>query len=325
MTKKGREREKVERKEKMDKKPGGKYSVFRHMGKNFGSAAEMTQHLAKSLRGPLEERTALRTQIADYQDCVAKEIPGGLEMKSGWLLPAKKPLPPKVFDGFDFESSKRRLNELDSVIDNARMVLRSAMGSSGLGEITLILNQSGDISSKVTSGIFDTVQSMDPSSSAEWASIAALFDEYHVVRGHYIFATALGSPQSTGAPNVPASSSNTTYVLAYDPNDSTVLTSVPVGCQLAQHKQFLFCGVLSNSGAANVNYSRGRSVPYKFAWRVPRGVFINGTTTAGNQWIPVGSPIAFGYMKSYGVGSDIVAEVSISGVQFFEVRFRSRS
>jgi hypothetical protein len=158
---------------------------------------------------------------------------------------------------------------------------------------------------------------VDPSLLTEFASLAALFDEYKCVSGVYHF--------SVNDWNVSTASVNSQGVVAYDPSDGGVPTST-VSLAAKQQMQIVAFGTV-NAGATAPTHVH--SAPLKFEWKVPPGVFVPAGATASegsSNWQPTTTSNGYqpyGWIKFAKVGGHNSTN-QISGMQVYHVDFRCR-
>ncbi len=163
----------------------------------------------------------------------------------------------------------------------------------------------------------------------EWNSFAALYDEYRVHGGLVKFQLTYTSPlMGTGL------DPNSMFVLCYDPTDATVLSSVREGTEMGQHT-LVAASTVMYAGATNayaLGYARADGKPheFKFSTGAVKGVTISSTGAINyspGQWKGVnatGQNSPDGQLKTYGQTSYATATVSVVGITYLDVEFRSR-
>jgi hypothetical protein len=164
----------------------------------------------------------------------------------------------------------------------------------------------------VTSGVVNTVISVDPSTVTESSSLATLYDECRVhqarVRLNY---------QNVAAPN--PSVDGSMLVVGYDPASATALTSVANGCELSLHK--LFGVEFAALGGSTPTMHEGN--PYVFDFKVPKGVLLESGFGDGG-YVPTGTSVSYGYLKFFHIGNIITAINVGGGIMYLDVEYRSR-
>ncbi len=158
---------------------------------------------------------------------------------------------------------------------------------------------------------------IDPSLLTEFASLAALFDEYKVASGVYHYSVNDWHVSAIGA--------NSQGVLAYDPADGVAPTTT---IQLAakQQMQIVSFGTVV-AGATAPTHVHG--TPLKFKWVVPPGTFVPAGATASegsSNWQPTTTSNGYqpyGWLKFAKVSGHASVN-QISGIQVYHVHFRCR-
>jgi hypothetical protein len=163
----------------------------------------------------------------------------------------------------------------------------------------------------------------------EWNSFAALYDEYRVHGGLVKFQLVYTSPlMATGL------DPNSMFVLCYDPTDATVLGSVREGTEMGQHT-LVAASTVMYAGATNayaLGYARADGKPheFKFSTGAVKGVTISSTGAINyspGQWKGVnatGQNSPDGQLKTYGQTAYATATISVVGIVYLDVEFRSR-
>jgi len=184
----------------------------------------------------------------------------------------------------------------------------------------LRLNDAFLLTATVTSGIVNTIANVECSNSPEFNSCVALFEEYRIISGDVEFQW-LG--RGKYAPGSVSASPNDALVLCYD-IDATALTSVQNGCEFAQHR--LYCSPPGGTNSTGTTVNTDGAKMLHFPYVVPDGVLNQpgSTVNTASQWCPTANPASFGRIKSYQVGSEIVAKNVGAGIIFFNCEFRMR-
>ncbi len=184
-----------------------------------------------------------------------------------------------------------------------------------------------------TTGIVTGITSVLPdANTSEWAALAALYDEYKTHGGAVRFTLPVQSPQ----PGTAGLGPDNMFVMAWDPVDPTVLSSVRSGCELAQHKLLspsLITSGVTDHKTAVFGFRCGDSAPFLFRWRTgPAAALAINSSGALNstpgQWKLInaaGSNVPDGYLKVYtSVSATGSATAAVVGVVYIDVEFRSR-
>ncbi len=217
-------------------------------------------------------------------------------------------------------------NETDLFKKEFSLMRQSARAMFGNRPIRFLTPTTFIITTTVTSGVTQTVDvgsagtgQILPSGMAEWSSLSALFDEVKVHGGvvDFIYDNPVG----------PTTNSKTVLmrpVIAFDPSDSTVLSSTTAGMEMAQHKTL---PIQAASAALGSNTAVYGGIHHKFAFRVPpQPVVNNNGAFVGDAWQAVnGTPTAVGAIKFYHVGSVITAINTGAGHILLDVSFRCKA
>ncbi len=171
------------------------------------------------------------------------------------------------------------------------------------------------LTSTVTTGVVNTVISIRPSFSGEFSSLAALFEEYKCVGGVVHFMNYLRAPYLIGSAS--ATLNGAMLALCFDTTNA-VLTSVSSATEYEQHTTVLN-GAQAGSPLVDIK------TPHQFHFRVPEGIELGGTAYNASTWVPTTVTAAdFGYIKSYSVGTEVVALDSVIGYIRLDCEFRMR-
>jgi len=229
---------------------------------------------------------------------------------------------------FDKKDSKVDLKNMDDQVVVLKKELELAVGAlrAGLGDRPIRIRLSAEllITTTVTSGVTNTIQMngtsfLTPSACTEWATMAALFEEYKCLGGEarfiYYNPSCGATPSTVIANNLP--------VIAYDADDSTAATS---SIQLTQAAQHEVLGSLLGPTAATA-LTAGSHGDHRFRWRTPRGTAVGGGISAspGTEWIATNGVTAAGYLKFYHVGTTVTAVTTGAGFMYYDLEFRCRS
>lgn len=236
--------------------------------KNEGKGGEAIDP-AKVLVLMKPHMAAVNNLLQRKKALVEKKVTVSMSAPSaGWFGDAKDVKVPVTVNA-DALAIERDLQLVESELKLLRTTARAALFN-GFG--TKLLKMKLWIAETwATSGSNITgIVAADPSVVTEFASLAALFDEYRCVGGEaHIYVTCASDPAtSTNDPRV---------IYAYDPAESVNLTTLVAGLQLQQHKlMYAYNGTSSATPAQIPN-------TYSFNWKVPAGVI----TTSGSA--PVAS------------------------------------
>jgi len=208
-----------------------------------------------------------------------------------------------------------------------KMALQAVRAGLGDRPIRMRLTNSFVITTTVTTGVTNTVTitgasggGIGPSNATEWASCAALFDEYKMFGGHCDFVYVNPIPGGTAANQT----SNALPVIGYETDGATLPTSSLLMTQLAQHK--VLTPIITT--AANVYQVPAMGAHHNFKFHVPKGTAIGGSdglnVDPGTEWIVVSNPVFGGYLKFYYVGNGVTANDTGAGIIYYDVEFRCR-
>jgi hypothetical protein len=215
--------------------------------------------------------------------------------------------------------------ELKADVATARSTLASAYGSKPVKFIIPINWSAVNNAANQSTTVFQ----VDMSASPEWTSLVALFDEYRFRGGVLKFSTMCGplNPVVIGA--------DLCFVLAYDPEDSTVLTSVRDGIQVKEHKLFASTTYYGGAGGATFSqafYAPLAGQPFEFRFRPPAGsnIGISNTGTVvqdAGVWKSVNyvqTNAAEGWIKPYFVNGSANGAIVAGGNIYYEIELRYR-
>lgn len=218
--------------------------------------------------------------------------------------------------------------ELDQLIKELQLAVGAIRAGLGNKPIRMRLSAEVTITTTVTSGVTNSIDlaqtgsnQLNPTRCGEWATCAALFEEYKCLGGHFDIIYT----NSVHAQAALTNASNSLPVIAYDADDGTAATSSMLLTQAAQHK--VLNPVLYHS-TSNTVAVPDCGAKHHFKWRVPRGSVVenaSGVADPGTNWIPVADVVAAGYVKFYHVGSITTAIFTGTGVCYFDLEFRCRA
>ncbi len=199
-----------------------------------------------------------------------------------------------------------------------------------LQPISIVVPYSFSMSCAVGTGIVSSAQLvLADSNNAEWNALVALYDEYRVSGGTVKYQLPYTSPNLTSG-----LTADSMFVMAYDPTDSTALTSVREGCELSQHTLVSGSQILVDAiaGTTRVGYFNSLGAPHQFKFHLKEveaptinlsgainfsaGMWKSANAAGGNS--PDGS------LKVYGTSSNTTAVVCVAGIVYLRVHFRSR-
>lgn len=302
MTKKGMKKGKKgpKKAKEEDGVMGHAMKVYRHGAATFRNAKALAQHLMKWIapfvwKKNMYEKRNLGTS---YTKPVITMAPETKEISH--LMSAS------AFDEVEYKVALGN-------IQIARETLRAGIGNAHIG---MRLAKDFTWVATVTTGVVSQVNSLDPSSSSEFASLAALFDEYKCDGGHIDFNIG----NMTNNALVP-SANNAFFGLAYDATDNAALASMLAVAESFDHE--LFC--VTSYYATNTFSGKNGDKPTRFSWRVPPGFVQNlGTNSASDAWVATNNPISFGFLKCYHVDATVTATILAAGISYYSTRFRNR-
>lgn len=190
------------------------------------------------------------------------------------------------------------------------------------------------LTSAVT-GVATAVAAISPdSNSTEWAAFAALYDEFRVAGFDCeYFVPAISPAGGTGGVTI-----DSAHVLAYDPVDSTALTSVRQGTEASRHTLKMpspVLGTATTSATQKYGFIMQDGKPFSLKVRFPKGkaeALALGTppstiVASPGQWKLVGTAgtnSPDGWLKVYHVSDYTTTAVDTTGIVYVDVEFRSR-
>jgi hypothetical protein len=205
-----------------------------------------------------------------------------------------------------------------SILDQELSAIKQTMTNMLAGEqyrVTLPQIFDAYCVATVTTGVVSNVCTINPTGCSEFATLAALFDEYKetgitVLHKNPLIINTLSNP---GGGSV-----NTTYrITAADPTDNTAMTSVDAGLQHGVHE-------LLSLAHGNLSVQ----LPL-LAWKIrlpPDTVFVSGGTMALAQdtWMAANFPVPYCFLKHYTVQAVTTATTVESAIIQHSLEFRIR-
>jgi len=198
----------------------------------------------------------------------------------------------------------------------------------GLKALRLSWPQSVAFTTTAGGVVSTAVRVLADANAAEWTAMTALYDEYRVLGGKFMFQPAYQTPAGAFTPDTVLA------VMAYDPVDGTALSSVRNGSELSQH---VLCASQPASQATNstalsssFGHASGKLYAFKFTTQGMNAFTATTTTTVEpiGQWKimnAAGSNSSDGWLKYYGTSDIAAAGVSaVVGILYLDVEFRSR-
>jgi hypothetical protein len=216
-------------------------------------------------------------------------------------------------DGKDVKVEK---SDTTKLLENDLGAVRELLGRSfGHQSVKITLTVPFTLASTVTTGVVNTVVSIRPSFSGEFTSLAALFEEYKCMGGTVHFTNYLRSAYLIGSA---AATLNSAMLAVCFDTTNAVLTSVSSATEYEQHLCVLN-GAQAGSPLVDLR------APHQFHFRIPSGIELGGTAYNSSTWVPTTVTAAdFGYLKSYSVGTEVVALDTVIGYTRLHCEFRMR-
>jgi len=207
-----------------------------------------------------------------------------------------------------------RVNAIDTELSAIKQTMTTMLGGESF-RVTLPQIFDAYCVATVTTGVVNNVCTINPTGCTEFATLAALFDEYRergitVIHKNPLILNTLVSASG--------GSVNTTYrVTACDPTDNTAMTSVDAGLQHGVHE-------LLSLAHGNLLVQ----IPL-LAWeiRLPKDtVFVSGGTMALAQdtWMAANFPVPYCFLKHYTVQAITTAITVESAIVQHILEFRIR-
>jgi hypothetical protein len=218
--------------------------------------------------------------------------------------------------------------ELKEFTSFARGAIKSMMGGKA---VKFVLPLTYSASATVSTGIVNTILNISVADSPEWASVAALFDEYRFDRaiGHILPS----APTPTMVLGTSALQINSLFGIGYDPADATSATDPRDIAQLEQHRQFYPRIVPTGAVGTFVGvFGKADNSPLVFNWEcAAESIIVNATgVPAPGCWkATTATGYNDGYLKPYfqsgitsGSGSQLIA---LLGTLYYHIHLRSRT
>ncbi len=278
--------------------------------------------MSKSKSSAKASPALLKTQKALVQEALA-------HLKTSKVLKAQRASRLALWT--DSKDSKCDVSALDAAIaatesslKGARSALASAFGSK---PVEFVLPISFAMQTTGGAGILSAPLAVDVSTSTEWSSLAALFDEFRVLRGKmdFMVMAPAGALTTSGATTF---SPNSMLVLAWDPADATALTSTRGGCEIQQHQ--LYASSMRYAGAAG-SYSGVYEGKHSFHFQVAKyaELIMGGapsTNASPGYWKQTVAPGTDGWVKPYlQTLMGTLNDNSVGGILYLTVQLRCRT
>jgi len=174
--------------------------------------------------------------------------------------------------------------------------------------------------STVTTGVVNTVNSIQATNFGDFSALAGLFEEYKIVSGAIRFVPGVfGASAST----TPANTGNMMLAMEYSTNN-TALTSVALAIDDGMSKLYAV-PTIDAAGRALVAPKQGE--PYHFSFHIPEGITLTGAgpLSSSAYILTSDSTSTWGYLKSYMVAATATATANaIHAVGMFKFHFRIR-
>jgi len=288
-------------------------SIKRHIG---NGASWAWDYLVKRIFGDSRKVLLEKQKYLDARALAS--------VKTGWF---------DVKDGKDVKETVKvcdayseRLTFCDTQIDVLRKEMAAAMQTRGLKEFRITLPRGLDAYrvATVTSGIVNNIVFINPSDPVEFASCAALFEEYKM-SGVTIHTNETLLCPSVGNQTL----NNTQCVSVADPADGgTALTSVILGASFANKMFTCNGGTYATAGSENGAH-RGM---YSWDIHFPRGTQYDNSGqnmyAAQDEWLPYNTAVTvlpvYCYIKHYTVQAVVTATNVTSARMDYHLAFRSR-
>jgi len=166
---------------------------------------------------------------------------------------------------------------------------------------------------------YNLAQAIQPSSSAEYASYAALYDEIFVHGGAFHFTTYKSAAGTA--------TDACRGVLAYDPADNTASGSVVAVLPVRQHYGPFLVGQTGTTAAGAPSSFTGTGF-HRFGFACPKGPQLNknlAVVQTGNWAATADTTATFGYMHVYMTAAGGTGVNVLDGFMELDVTFRVRS
>lgn len=216
--------------------------------------------------------------------------------------------------------------EFKALAATSRAAVQSMLG---MKAIRFRLPVTNSMSCAVTTGLVSATLALDISLSPEFASLAALFDEYRFEGGRFDFniicptpTIVLGTSAITGA---------SLAAIGYDPADATAATNVRDILQLEQHVQHFARIVPTATAGTFVGvYGTQDNGPLRLSWKCARLATVsgNGGAVAPGMWKSTQGNVSNfpdGTIKPFYLSGETTAKACFEGTMYWDVHFRSRT
>jgi hypothetical protein len=217
-------------------------------------------------------------------------------------------------------------NALQAETKAARGALASCYGHR---PVPFVLPVKVSLSTTGAAGVLNATSSIDITTSAEFASLAVLFDEYRFVAGDYRFAVVIPTPQFNGATT--SITYESCFAIGFDPSDATAATSTIDIAQLEHHTQ-LFPRIEIGITAATIQgfFGKQDNSSFNLKWRYSDATALtgNGGVVGPGMWKSTqGNVTNFpdGTVKAYYQSSATAVIVAVTGTMYWHVEFRNRT
>lgn len=218
----------------------------------------------------------------------------------------KDPADPKQFDVVALGRGSQALQGLSNVRASLGLKMKSVAVSLPIRYLV----------SSAANTAYTTVFPIQPSSASEYATLAALFDECRFEGFQLKYLTNVATAGSGGACGI----------LSYNPTNITALTTLVNGAESSQHKLICFGsrGVINALEAELIGANKYETWNVK----VPSGSPVRVTATTTNvigEWMATSDASnTCGYVKPYFDAGQTGCILSVTGVLYLHMRFRSR-
>jgi hypothetical protein len=272
--------------------------VYTHGKQTFTHAKDLVAHLARLIAPWFAKKEAL------------------LKQREKLLLDAR---PSSIFSG-EYKADTREVDIAVASCDLEIATLRSmARGIFGREIVKYKLHQFSNLTATVATGVVNTVINVSPTSATDWASVSALFEEFRVVSGNYDFVTNMSSLSgNTTTMNI----QDAFFAMVFDSTSNTALTSTALAVEY-EHKALYPIAQLAR--ATTVSTSVNHGYHHTFHWRPDSGVNSALGPPTSSDWQPVNNAAYVGYIKCFGVGTEITAVNVAAGIVNYNVEFRNRT
>jgi len=210
------------------------------------------------------------------------------------------------------------------------MASAKGKGKAGVKILRLRVPYSLSMSCAIGGGIGAVQPVLLDSNTAEWAAVAALYDEYRVLGGALKFAPCYQAPVATTG----LGPDSLFMAIGYDPADGTAYSSVRAVTELSQHSLLAAraTGSAANSNLLTYTFNSATATPHVLRWKTGpvKDLSIGGTgliEASPGQWKSIkaaGSNNPDGWFKMVGISDFAAVATVLSGINYVDVEFRSR-